>query len=205
MIKKGHLYYPSEEFKKSAWVNNRAIYKKAAKDPVKFWEGLAKDLVWFKKWNKAFIHKPPYFEWFVGGKINITENALDKNLETRRNKVALIWEPEPVEERQRVFTYYDLFREVNRFANALKKLGVKKGDRIGIYLPMIPEVIIAMLGCARIGAVHSVVFSAFSSRALNIRLRDTKAKVLITADGYYRKGKVIDLKKNADEGIKKTE
>ncbi len=205
MIKKGNLYYPDKEFRKKALVNNRAIYKRAAKNPIKFWEDLAKDLVWFKKWNKAFVHKPPYFKWFVNGKLNITQNALDKNLEKRRNKVALIWEPESTGERQRIFTYYDLFREVNRASNALKKLGVKKGDRVGIYLPMIPEAIISMLACARIGAVHAVVFSAFSSRALNIRLQDTKARVLITADGYYRKGKIIDLKKNADYGIKKTD
>jgi len=205
MLKKGNLYYPDKEFQKKALVNDKSIYNKAEANPVKFWEDLAKELFWFKKWNKVFIHKPPYFQWFTGGKINITQNALDRNLEQRKNKVALIWEPEPIEERQRVFTYYDLFREVNKFANGLKKLGVKKGDRVGIYLPMIPEVIIAMLGCARIGAVHSVVFSAFSSKALQIRLQDTKAKVLITADGYYRKGKIIDLKKNADEGIKKTD
>ena len=205
MIKKGNLYYPSEEFKKNAWINNKAIYKKAGRDPVKFWEELAKELVWFKKWNKAFVHKPPYFQWFANGKINITQNALDRNLKERKDKPALIWEPEPAEEKSRVLTYSELLKEVNRFANTLKKLGVKKGDRIGIYLPMIPEVIIAMLACARIGAVHVVVFSAFSSKALQIRLQDTKAKVLITADGYYRKGKIIDLKKNADQGIKKTD
>ncbi|MBZ9577894.1 acetate--CoA ligase [Patescibacteria group bacterium] len=205
MIKKGNLYYPSKEFKKKAWVNNKAIYKKASRNPKKFWEDLAKDLLWFKKWRKVFVHKPPYFKWFVDGKLNITQNALDRNLEKKKNKVALIWEPEPIKEKSRVFTYYDLFREVNKFANVLKKLGVKKGNRVGIYLPMIPEVVIAMLACARLGAVHSVVFSAFSSRALNIRLQDTKAKILITADGYFRRGKVIDLKKNADEGIKKTE
>jgi len=205
MIKKGHLYYPSKNFKKNAWVNDKTIYKKAAQNPVKFWENLAKELLWLKKWNRVFVHKPPYFKWFVGGKINITQNALDRNLEKRRNKVALIWEPEPVDERPRAFTYYDLFREVNRAANALKKLGVKKGDRVGIYLPMIPEVIISMLACARIGAIHVVVFSAFSPQALKIRLQDTKAKILITADGYYRKGKVIDLKKSADEGIKQTD
>lgn len=205
LIKKGDSYYPTKEFKKRAWVKNDSIYKEAFKSPVKFWEKLAKELYWQKKWKKAFVHKPPYFEWFKGGKINIAENALDKNLEKRRNKVALIWEPEPKEERQRVFTYYDLFREVNKTANALKKLGVKKGDRVGIYLPMIPEVIISMLACARIGAVHSVVFSAFSSHALKVRLEDTKAKVLITADGYYRRGKIINLKEQADDGIEGTD
>lgn len=204
MFKKGNLYYPDKEFKKRALIKDRAIYKKAARNPKKFWADLAGELSWFRKWNKVFVHKPPYFQWFVDGKINITQNALDRNLETRRNKVALIWEPEPVEEKDRAFTYYDLFREVNKFANALKRLGVKKGDRVGIYLPMIPEVIISMLACARLGAVHFVVFSAFSAQALKIRLQDTKARILITADGYYRKGKVIDLKKSADEGVKKT-
>lgn len=205
LIKKGDLYFPGKEFKKRALVNNKSIYKTALQNPVKFWEKLAKELFWVKKWEKAFLHNPPYFKWFVHGKINITQNALDRNLEKRKNKVALIWEPEPITERPRVFTYYALFREVNKFANALKKSGVKKGDRVGIYLPMIPEVIISMLACARIGAVHSVVFSAFSSRALQIRLQDTKAKILITADGYYRRGRIIDLKQNADEGVKETE
>ncbi len=205
LVKKGNAYFPTKEFKKKALITDKKIYKTAAKNPTKFWESLAKELSWYKKWNKAFVHKPPYFKWFVGGKINITQNALDRNLEKRRNKVALIWEPELPEERQRVFTYYDLYREVNRAANALKKLGVKKGDKVGIYLPMIPEVIISMLACARIGAVHAVVFSAFSSQALKVRMQDTKAKILITADGYYRKGKIIDLKKSADQGIKQTD
>jgi len=205
MIKKGDLYYPTKEFKKLALVNNKKIYKRARRNPKMFWASIAKELVWFKKWRKVFVHKPPYFQWFKGGEINITVNALDRNLEKRKNKVALIWEPEPLEESSRVFTYYDLLREVNKFANALRSLGVKKGDRVGVYLPMIPETIIAMLACARIGAVHAVVFSAFSSKALQIRLQDTKAKVLITADGYYRKGKIIDLKKSADQGIKQTD
>ncbi len=204
MIKKGKLYYPTKEIKDKAWINDKSIYKKADKDPVKFWEDLAKEIHWFKSPKKTFSHYPPYFKWFEGGKLNITYNALDKNLETRKNKVALIWEPEPLDEEPRILTYYELYSEVNKFANALKKLGVKKGDRVGIYLPMIPEVVIAMLACARIGAVHIVVFSAFSSTALNIRLLDTEAKVLITADGYFRRGKVIDLKKNADKALSKT-
>jgi acetyl-CoA synthetase len=205
MLKKiGNLYYPSQNFKKRAWVKDKKVYKEALKNPIKFWENTAKELYWFKKWKKAFEHKPPYFHWFLGGKINITYNALDRNLETRRNKVALIWEPEPTNENSRVFTYYDLYRQVNRCANALKKLGIKKGDRVGIYLPMIPEIVISMLACARIGAVHSVVFSAFSPDALRVRLQDTGAKLLITADGYFRAGQLIDLKKNADEGIKQT-
>jgi len=204
MIKKSNLYYPSKEFQKRAWIKSPKIYKEAEKNPVGFWEKLAKDLVWRKKWKKVFVHNPPYFQWFIGGKLNITENCLDRNLGKYKNKVALIWEPEPPEERPRYFTYYELYREVNRFANALKKLGVKKGDRVGIYLPMIPEVVIAMLACARIGAVHSVVFSAFSPHALQVRLQDTEAKILITADGYYRRGEIIPLKQNADEGLKET-
>ncbi len=218
MIKKGNLYFPTKEFKKRALIKSAAIYKTAAKNPIKFWEKLAKELLWQKKWKKVFSHRPPYFKWFVGGKLNITENCLERNLEKRKNKVAFIWEPEPIaapngraspsktgrEERERYFTYYDLYREVNKLANALKKLGVKKGDRVGIYLPMIPEAIISMLACARIGAIHTVVFSAFSPQALRIRLQDTTAKILITADGYYRKGKIINLKQNADKGVKST-
>ena len=204
---KDKYYYPNKKLKREALVNSGKIYKTAIESPVKFWENLAKELYWFKKWKKGFVHNPPYFQWFKGGKINITSNIFEKNplgFEKLKNKVALIWEPEPIGEKQRVFTYYDLFREVNRFANALKKLGVRKGDKVGIYLPMIPEVIISMLACARIGATHTVVFSAFSSQALRVRLQDTQAKILITADGYYRRGKIVDLKKEAEEGIKET-
>ncbi|XOB42263.1 MAG: acetate--CoA ligase [Candidatus Nealsonbacteria bacterium] len=204
MIKKGKLYYPDKDFKDKAWINDKSIYKKADKDPVKFWEELAKEIDWFKEPKKTFSHYAPYFKWFEGGKLNITYNALDKNLESRKNKVALIWEPEPIDQEARFLTYYDLYKEVNKLANALKKLGVKKRDKVGIYLPMIPEVVIAMLACSRIGAVHIVVFSAFSSTALNIRLLDTEAKILITADGYFRRGKIIDLKKNADKALKST-
>ena len=221
MIKKGDLYFPTKEFKKRAWLKDKKIYREAEKDPVKFWEKLAKELFWFtplnsakgnltglKPWKKAFEHKPPYFKWFLGGKINITANIFEKNLagwEKIKNKTALIWEPEPLEEPGKNLTYQELFFAVCKFANALKKLGVKKGERVGIYLPMIPEVIISMLACARIGAVHVVIFSAFSPTALNIRLKTTEAKILITADGYYRRGKIINLKENADEGIKDTE
>jgi len=204
LIKKNKLYFPTKDLKKHARIKNTAVYKEARKNPIKFWGKGARELTWFKKWRKTFSHKPPYFHWFLGGKINITQNALDRNLKEKKNKVALIWEPEPLDENERVFTYYQLFKEVNRFANALKKLGVKKGDKVGIYLPMIPEIIISMLACARIGAVHAVVFSAFSPQALKVRLQDTRAKVLITADGYFRRGKVINLKKSADEGIKET-
>ncbi|MBI2449938.1 MAG: acetate--CoA ligase [Candidatus Nealsonbacteria bacterium] len=204
MIKRGELYYPTEEFKKNAWVSDPKIYKEAAKDPVKFWEKLAKDLFWFKLWKKGFIHKPPNFQWFAGGKINITANIFEKDWVVKKDKIALIWEPESLNEKSKVFTYQELFKEVCKCANHLKGLGVKKGDRVGIYLPMIPEVVIAMLACARIGAVHSVVFSAFSPNALKVRLQDTGAKVLITADSYYRRGQLINLFKNVEESIKGT-
>jgi acetyl-CoA synthetase len=204
MNKKGDLYYPSKDFQKKAIIKDKKIYKEAQKNPIKFWEKLASEMYWQKKWKKAFIHKPPYFQWFAGGKLNITENCLDENLKTRKNKVALIWEPESIDDCSRNFTYYEIYREVNRLADALKKLGVKKGDRVGIYLPMIPEVIFSMLACARIGAVHSVVFSAFSASSLKARLQDNEAKVLITVDGYSRRGKVVDLKISAEEAIKET-
>jgi acetyl-CoA synthetase len=207
MLKKGDLYYPTKEFQKRAVISDSKIYQKALKDPVKFWEKLAKEIFWFEKWKKAFEHQPPYFKWFLGGKINITTNIFEKNkLGWRKikNKPAIIWEPEPTNEKPRILTYEDLFKQVCKFANALKRMGVKKGDTVGIYLPMIPEALISMLACARIGAVHSVVFSAFSAQALKIRLQITEAKVLITADGYWRKGKVINLKESADEAIKET-
>jgi len=207
MTKKGELYYPSQEFKKRAWIKSQAIYKKALKDPIEFWEKLAQELFWWKKWKRGFEHKPPYFKWFLDGEINITSNIFEKNtigFGRIKNKTALIWEPEPLEEKPQILTYGELLSKVNKFANALLKLGVKKGDRVGIYLPVIPEVVISMLACARIGAIHSVVFSAFSSVALKVRLQDTEAKILITADGYYRRGKVLNLKQNADEGAKET-
>jgi acetyl-CoA synthetase len=207
MLKKDSLYYPTKEFQKKAVISDPKIYQKALKDPVRFWEKLAKEIFWFKKWKKAFEHEPPYFKWFLGGKINITTNIFEKNkIGWRRikNKPALIWEPEPTNEKPRILTYEELFKKVCKFANALKRLGVKKGDTVGIYLPMIPEALISMLACARIGAVHSVVFSAFSAQALKIRLQITEAKVLITADGYWRRGKIVNLKESADEAIKDT-
>jgi len=205
MIKKGDSYFPGDDFKKKAWINDAKIYEESVRDPIKFWEKIAGDFIWKKKWNKAFEHNPPYFKWFLGGELNITENCLDRNLKEKGNKIALIWEPEIIGEKPRTFTYQELFEEVCRLANALKKLGVKKGDRVGIYLPMVPEVIISMLACARIGAVHAVVFSAFSSVALQTRLTDSGAKILITADGYYRNGGLVNLKNNADAGITGTQ
>ncbi|HOA47509.1 MAG TPA: acetate--CoA ligase [Candidatus Pacearchaeota archaeon] len=203
-IKKGNLYYPPEDFKKQSLVKSKEIYKKAADDPILFWENAAKELDWYKKWEKAFYFQPPYLQWFLGGKINLAQNALDRHLKINKDKVALIWEPEPIEEKPQIFTYNDLYQKVNQLANSLKRIGIKKGDRVAIYMPMIPEAIISMLACARIGAVHIVIFSAFSPDALKIRLEISGAKVLITADGYYRRGKIIPLKINADEGAKGT-
>jgi len=202
--KRDDLYLPTGDLKKYANLSDKSIYRRANRNPLKFWEKEAKELKWSKKWTKVFSHRPPHFEWFCNGKINITENCLDENLKTRKNKVAFIWEPEPIDEQARKLTYGELFTKVNEFASGLKELGVKKGDKVGIYMPMIPEAIIAMLGVARIGAVHTVVFSAFSPQALKVRLQDTEAKVLITTDGYYRRGKIMDLKKNADTGLRGT-
>ncbi len=197
------VFWPTDEMKKRAWISDESIYAEAAKDPVAFWEARAKEgLEWFQEWTEGYQWNPPFFRWFVDGKINASFNALDRHVNSwRKNKVAIIWEPEPVNEPRRVLTYNDLYREVNKFANVLKSLGVKKGDRVGIYLPMIPEVQIAMLACARIGAAHSVVFSAFSGESLRSRMEDAEAKVLVTADGYYRRGKAINLKVNADIGV----
>ncbi len=204
IIKKGDLYYPGAEFKKNAVANKASIYRKAKADPLKFWEERAEEIVWRKKWTQVFEHNPPNFKWFKGGELNITETCLDENLKRNKDKVAFIWEPEPIGEAPRVFTYEHLSCEVNKFANALKELGIKKGDKVGVYLPMIPEALITMLACARIGAIHTVVFSAFSPAALRARLQDTEAKLLVTADGYFRRGKTIDLKSNADLGVNET-
>lgn len=203
---KRFVFWPTEEMKKRAWVSDESIYAEAAKDPVAFWAARAREgLDWFQEWTETYQWNPPYFKWFVNGKINASYNALDRHVKSwRKNKAAIIWEPESVDEPSRVLTYNDLYREVNKFANVLKSLGVKKGDRIGIYLPMIPEVQIAMLACARIGAIHSVVFSAFSGESLRSRMEDAEAKVLVTADGYYRRGKAVNLKTNADVGVENT-
>ena len=197
-----NVFWPTDEMKKLAWVSDEAIYKQAAADPVAFWSERAAELHWFKKWDKAYDFAPAAYKWFVGGKTNLSYNSLDRHvLAGHGDRIALIWEPEPVEEKSLRITYKELLERVGKFANALKALGVKKGDRVGIYMPMIPEAVIAMQACVRIGAAHSVVFSAFSPESLRDRMEDAGAKVLITADGYYRRGKPIDLKKAADAGV----
>lgn len=179
------------------------IRRKALENLPSFWHKQAKELVWFKDWDKVLDWNPPYAKWFTGGKINASVNCLDKHVNSdRKNKVAIICEGENGDSRS--FTYYQLYLTVNRFANALKNLGIAKGDRITIYLPMIPELIIAMLACARIGAIHNVVFSGFSSKALADRINDAGSKIVITCDGGYRRGKFIDLRKLVDQAISST-
>lgn len=205
VIKKGNEYWPSKEMKKIAWVSDEKIYKEAEKNPIRFWENLAEEgITWVKKWKKTYEEKLPYFYWFKGGKLNFCYNCLDRWLEDKKDKVALIWVPEPVNEKAIKLTYKELHEKVCRFANVLKKQGVKKGDPVTIYLPMIPEALIAMLACTRLGAVHSVVFSAFSADALKSRIEDCKAKILITADGYYRRGKEENLLEKAEDSAKGT-
>ena len=208
VVKKGGKYWPSAEMKKIAWVKDEKIYSRANKNPTEFWSKLAKEgIKWEKLWKEknTYVEKLPYFWWFKGGKLNFCVNALDRHIENGLgNKTALIWVPEPVNEKPVILTYEELYEKVNKFANVLKKLGVRKGHVVAIYLPLIPEALIAMLACTRIGAIHSVVFSAFSADALKARLLDGKAKVLVSCDGYYRRGKVADLKSKVDEAIKGT-
>ncbi len=197
-----NVYWPTQALKEHAWIADESIYEQAKSDPQAFWSKHAEDLTWFRKWDSAYEFAPHAFKWFVGGKINLSYNSLDRHIEAGNgDAVALIWEPEPIDEPAVRLTYKELHERVSKFANALKGLGVGKGDAVGIYLPMIPEAVIAMQACARIGAPHSVVFSAFSPDSLRDRMVDCDAKVVITADGYYRRGKAINLKKNADEGI----
>jgi len=202
------FFEPPDGVKMKAYIKKmeeyRELYQKSVNDPAKFWGELGEQLDWYKKWDKVleFDFNKPEVEWFKGGKLNASYNCLDRHLNHwRSNKVALIWQGEPLEE-NRIFTYQQLHYHVCKFANVLKKFGVKKGDRVSIYLPMIPELPIAMLACARIGAIHSVVFGGFSSEALRDRINDCGSKVLITADGYYRSGRIVPNKVNADEALK---
>ena len=205
IIKKGEAYWPDQELRKSSLVKE-SIYKEAEKNPQDFWGRLAREgLHWDRPFTKVYEEKNPFFKWFLGGKLNISYNCLDRHLDQHGDKTALIWIPEPVEEEAVKMTYRKLHEAVNTFANVLLSEGVKKGDVVSIYLPLIPEVVIAMLACARIGAIHSVVFSAFSSEALKTRILDGKAKILITADGYYRRGRAENFKEKADEAVKGTE
>jgi acetyl-CoA synthetase len=203
LLKEDRAFPPSESFKRQAIVHDERVYEEAERDPDRFWESFAKELEWSEPWSKVLEWNPPHAKWFVGGKLNASVNCLDRHLQgARRNKAAIIWEGEPGD--RRTLTYYDLHREVCQFANVLKKFGVKRGDRVAIYLPLIPELAIAMLACARIGAVHSVVFGGFSAESLRDRINDAQARMLITADGGYRRGHVVTLKRIADEALTDT-
>jgi len=197
----GQYYRPDPRYKQDAWTNDyEQAYREFMADPDGFWEKVARQLDWFKPWDKVREWNYPYAKWFVNAKLNITHNCLDRHVnDHRRNKVALIWRAEDGEER--IFTYNKLHQEVMRFANGLKKLGILKGDRVCIYMPLVPEQIIAMLACARIGAVHSVVFGGFGVSALNMRIKDADARVVITADIAIRRGKSIPLKTIVEEAV----
>ncbi len=205
ILQENRLFHPSAEFSQNAHIKSledyQRLYDQAQADPQKFWEQLAEtELHWFQKWDTVLDWQPPFAKWFVGGKINISYNCLDRHLTTwRKNKAALIWEGEPGD--SRTLTYAQLHREVCQFANVLKQLGIQKGDRVGIYMPMIPEAAIAMLACARIGAPHSVVFGGFSAEALRDRLNDGEAKLVITADGGWRKDAIVPLKEQVDKAL----
>ena len=203
LLDEHRTFAPPDAFTRAANVSDAAIYDTADADPERFWEGFAQQLEWMQPWQKILEWNPPYAKWFVGGKLNVCVNCVDRHVRTaRRNQAALVWEGEPGD--QRTLTYFDLYRQVNAFANVLKSLGVKRGDRVAIYLPLIPELAIAMLACARIGAVHSVVFGGFSAESLRDRITDQEACVLITADGGYRRGKIVPLKQTADDAVRGT-
>ncbi|MFM9158057.1 MAG: AMP-binding protein, partial [Dolichospermum sp.] len=205
ILQEKRLFPPDSDFSQNAHIKSLAdyqhLYNQAKADPQQFWAELAEnELHWFQKWDTVLDWQPPFAQWFVNGKINISYNCLDRHLTTwRKNKAALIWEGEPGD--SRTLTYSQLHREVCQFANVLKQLGAKKGDRIGIYMPMIPEAAIAMLACARIGAPHSVVFGGFSAEALRDRLNDAEAKIVITADGGWRKDAIVPLKEQVDKAL----
>ena len=203
LLQETRVFEPSDEWRRSAHVTDEAIYEQAAENPEAFWEQWARELQWIRPWSKVLDWQAPHAKWFVDGKINASANCLDRHLTTaRRNTAAIVWEGEPGD--RRTLTYFDLYRQVCQFANVLKHLGVQKGDRVAIYLPLIPELAIAMLACARIGAVHSVVFGGFSAEALRDRINDAQASLLITADGGYRRGQLVPLKQTADEALRDT-
>ncbi len=204
ILSEERIFPPSEEFSINAHIKNFAeyeqIYEAAAENPEDFWASAAESLHWFKKWEKVLEWNQPHAKWFVGGKINISHNCLDRHLEGwRKNKAAIIWEGEPGE--IRTITYQQLHSEVCKFANVLKKLGIESGDRVALYMPLVPELAMAMLACARIGAIHSVIFGGFSADAIKDRVNDGECKLIVTADGGYRRGSEIRLKDTVDKAV----
>jgi len=200
LLEENRIFHPSDQFKSHAVIQDKKIYEEADRDPQGYWAKCAESLDWFKKWDQVLDWKPPFSKWFVGGKLNASYNCLDRHIKNGLGKkTAIIWEGEPDE--QRIISYEELYNAVNKFANILKSLNVKKGDRVAIYMPMIPEAAMAMLACARIGAVHTVVFGGFSVDSLKDRIIDAQAKLLITADGGYRRGKIVPLKETADKSV----
>jgi acetyl-CoA synthetase len=203
LLVENRTFPPPPAFRAQAIVRDESVYAEAERDPDAFWARMAAELEWSRPWDQVLDWKPPHAKWFLGGTINASVNCLDRHVRgPRRNKAALIWEGEPGD--RRTLTYFDLYRQVSAFANVLKSLGIRKGDRVAIYLPLIPELAIAMLACARIGAVHSVVFGGFSAESLRDRINDAKARLLITADGGYRRGQIVALKQVADEALADT-
>jgi acetyl-CoA synthetase len=201
----GDVYYPLPEAVSQTFTPDwQASAAQADQDLSGYWAGRARELEWYRPWDSVLdeTHKP-FYQWFVGGQVNIIHNCLDRHVKTwRRNKLALIWEGEPGD--QRSFSYHALNREVSKFANVLKAMGIKKGDRVTIYLPRIPEIVIAMLACAKIGAIHSVVYGGFSVEALHGRILDSHSKVAITADGGWLNGKIVKLKDILDEALQRS-
>ncbi|MGE0448911.1 MAG: acetate--CoA ligase [Vicinamibacterales bacterium] len=203
LLREERTFPPPAAFRASARVQDERIYDDAERDPEAFWAHWAGELEWSRPWTRVLEWEPPHAKWFVGGTLNASVSCVDRHARgARRNKAAIIWEGEPGD--SRTLTYFDLYREVSKFANVLLSLGVKKGDRVALYLPMIPELAIAMLACARIGAVHSVVFGGFSAESLRDRINDAQATLLVTADGGYRRGHIVPLKQTADEALAQT-
>ena len=205
VLQEARKFEPSDEFRRAAHIKSEAeyelIYRESVEQPEKFWGRIAAELHWFKEWDKVLEWKNPWAKWFVGGQINLSYNCLDRHVQThRKNKAAIIWESEPGE--VRTLTYQQLHREVQKFANVLKSLGVKKGDRVAIYMGMTPELPVAMLACARIGAPHTVVFGGFSSNALIDRIHDSQATAVITQDGSFRRGTEVKLFPAVEEALK---
>ena len=203
LLDEQRAYPPPEDFRRQARIQDESIYREAEADPEAFWAAQAERLEWSRRWDQVLDWKPPFARWFVGGKLNASVNCLDRHLANGRgDRPAILWEGEPGD--RKTLTYADLHREVCRFSNVLRGLGVRKGDRVAIYLPMIPELPVAMLACARIGAPHSVVFAGFSAQSLRDRINDAEAKVLITADGGHRRGGIVPLKAISDEALEGT-